>query len=243
MALGKVRDAGSGVFSSIWLLLMKRITEKNNFYYLTAGLMLMMLVAGVVEQYPGTLAPSIIQASTVVMLAMGVLGFRNTRSRFRASIVFLVSVLLLVIAVSIVDYSGLRYTHLILLLSFFAWTSWVAARQVLFTGSIDGNKIVGAICIYLLLGLVWAMLYLLISELWPSAFNGFEQAVWTENFFAAIYYSFVTLTTLGYGEITPVLPIARFLAFTEAIIGVFYIAILVASLVGVRMSEYQASRQ
>jgi voltage-gated potassium channel len=48
------------------------------------------------------------------------------------------------------------------------------------------------------------------------------------------------LTTLGYGEITPALPIARFLAFMEAIVGVFYIAILVASLIGVRLSEFQS---
>lgn len=221
---------------------MKPITEKNNFYYLMVGLVLMLLVAAVVEQYPGELASRIIQASTVVMLATGVFGFRTTRSRFRASMAYVVAVLLLVVAGILLDYSSLRYTHLLLLLAFFVWTSWVAARQVLFTGSIDGNKIVGAICIYLLLGLIWAMLYLLIAEISPSAFSGFEQAEWTENFFAAVYYSFVTLTTLGYGEITPVLPVARFLAFTEAIVGVFYIAILVASLVGVRMSEYQTSR-
>ena len=221
---------------------MKQITEKNNFYYLTVGLVLMLLVAALVGQYPGTLASYVVQASTVVMLATGVFGFRATRSRFRAGVVFLVTVLLLVIAGAVLEFSGLRYTHLLLLLLFFIWTSWVAARQVLFTGSIDGNKIIGAICIYLLLGLVWSMLYLLIAEIWPSAFNGFDQAEWTENFFAAIYYSFVTLTTLGYGEITPVLPIARFLAIAEAIVGVFYIAILVASLVGVRLSEYPTSR-
>lgn len=221
---------------------MKPITEKNNFYYLTVGLVLMLLVAAVMEHYPGELASRTIQASTVVMLAMGVFGFRTTQTRFRTGIVFVVAVLLLAVAGTLLDYSSLRYTHLLLLLAFFVWTSWVAARQVLFTGSIDGNKIVGAICIYLLLGLIWAMLYLLIAEISPSAFSGFEQAEWTENFFAAVYYSFVTLTTLGYGEITPVLPVARFLAFTEAIVGVFYIAILVASLVGVRMSEYQASR-
>ena len=129
-----------------------------------------------------------------------------------------VAVLLLVLAGMFMDFAGLRYTHLLVLLAFFVWTTRVAARQVLFTGSIDLNKIIGAICIYLLLGLIWALLYLFIAELSPSAFNGFEQAPWTENFFSAIYYSFVTLTTLGYGEITPALPIARFLAFMEAIV-------------------------
>ena len=122
------------------------------------------------------------------------------------------------------------------MLGFFIWTTWLAARQVLFTGSIDDNKIVGAICIYLLLGLIWTMMYLLIAEAVPDAFIGLQQAPWYDNFSELSYYSFVTLTTLGYGDITPNLPIPRFLAYMEAVVGVLYIAILVASLVGVRMS-------
>ena len=54
-------------------------------------------------------------------------------------------------------------------------------------------------------------------------------------------YSFVTLTTLGYGDISPVLPLARFLVYMEAIVGVFYMAILVASLIGVRLSDRSMS--
>lgn len=62
---------------------------------------------------------------------------------------------------------------------------------------------------------------------------------WFELMPNYIYFSFVTLTTLGYGEITPTLPITRFLVYSEAIIGQFYMAILVASLVGTHLSENQ----
>jgi voltage-gated potassium channel Kch len=71
----------------------------------------------------------------------------------------------------------------------------------------------------------------------PGAFNGLEQVIWYENFADVAYYSFVTLTTLGYGDISPVIPIARFLVYMEAIVGVFYMAILVASLIGIRTSK------
>ena len=52
-----------------------------------------------------------------------------------------------------------------------------------------------------------------------------------------IYFSFVTLTTLGFGDLLPVSPLARFLVYMEAVPGVFYMAIVVSSLVGARMPK------
>jgi voltage-gated potassium channel len=60
---------------------------------------------------------------------------------------------------------------------------------------------------------------------------------WFTLFPDFIYFSFVTITTLGFGDISPTLPVARFLVYLEAIIGQFYLAILVASLVGSRLSK------
>ena len=80
---------------------------------------------------------------------------------------------------------------------------------MLFTGSIDLNKIVGAVCIFLLLGLSWSTIYVILVELIPDAFNGVSPAHWFETFPDLVYFSFVSLTTLGYGDIGPVAPIAR----------------------------------
>jgi voltage-gated potassium channel Kch len=85
--------------------------------------------------------------------------------------------------------------------------------------------------------MIWAMMYLLIAQALPGSFNGVPQAPWLENFPTATYFSFVTITTLGYGDILPVSPLARFLVTMEAIVGVFYMAIVVASLIGVRLSS------
>jgi hypothetical protein len=86
--------------------------------------------------------------------------------------------------------------------------------------------------VLLLLGIIWTCLYAMLAEFRQGAFNGPSSGSWYEAFPTLLHFSFVTLTTVGYGDITPVSPLARFLAFMEAIVGQFYIAVLVASPVG-----------
>jgi hypothetical protein len=218
------------------------VSEKNNFLYLVVSLVILLLAGALVDQFPNTLGQQILQAVTVITLASGIVGFRSSRLHVHTGIGFTVSVLAIVVLGVLLDIAGLSYLHLFVLFLFYAWATWLAARQVVFTGRIDGNKIVGAICIYLLIGLNWSLLYLFLAQTIPGAFNGLEQLVWYDNFADAAYYSFVTLTTLGYGDISPVTPVARFLVYMEAIVGVFYMAILVASLVGVRISALHSHK-
>jgi hypothetical protein len=123
------------------------------------------------------------------------------------------------------------------MLCFFIVTLKLAAQQALFSGKVTLNSIIGSICIFLLLGLIWVMLYLIVAEFIPNAFAGIEVLAWQENLPDMIYFSFVTLTTLGFGDLLPISPIARFLVYVEAIVGVFYMAIVVSSLVSVRISN------
>jgi hypothetical protein len=103
------------------------------------------------------------------------------------------------------------------------------------------DTIFGAICAYLLLGITWTMVFSLIETLHPGSFLGGELVttaadevlVTDPGFF--IYYSFVTLTTLGYGDITPMTPPARLLSSLEAVTGQLYIAILIARLVALHI--------
>ena len=221
---------------------MEPVSEKNNFLYLVVSLVILLLAGALVDQFPSSLGQQILQAVTVITLASAIVGLRSSRLRIHTGVGFTVSVLVIVILGVLLDVTGLSYLHLIVLVLFYGWATWLAAKQVLFTGPIDGNKIVGAICIYLLIGLIWALLYLLLAQTIPGAFNGLEQVVWYENFADGAYYSFVTLTTLGYGDISPVTPMARFLVYMEAILGVFYMAILVASLIGVRITALHSGK-
>jgi len=215
---------------------LQHLNEQNNFVFLLFGLILLLFTGALLEYFPGDTGPIIMQGATVAALIIGTGGQQKNRNHLVTSIIFIVLMVLMVVAGLLIDRAGFGYLHLLLLLCFLVWMTWLAVRQVLFTGSITSNDIVGAICIYMLLGLIWAILYLLLALTTPGAFNGLPQAPWLDNFAAAVYFSFVTITTLGYGDISPALPVARFLVIMEAIVGVFYMAILVASLVGVRMS-------
>ncbi|MHB8110874.1 MAG: ion channel [Syntrophorhabdaceae bacterium] len=109
--------------------------------------------------------------------------------------------------------------------------------RVLKPGPITFRRIEGAVAVYLLLGLVWAYAYELIAHSDPGAFSG-AVAV-SGSFSSWAYFSFVTLATLGYGDISPVHPVARSLATAEAITGQLYLAILIARLVSQELYKRQ----
>lgn len=96
------------------------------------------------------------------------------------------------------------------------------------------DRIFGAIVLYLLIGLVWGIIYAMVDTFLPAAFAGAggtkgDPTTW-------VYFSLVTLTTLGYGDITPVARVARSLATFEALIGQLYPAIIIARLVSLQVA-------
>jgi len=216
---------------------MKRVSEKNNFLYLTIGIIVLLFVGAISDQFEGLIGHQMVQAFSVINIVVGIYGFKSEKMWFHSTFGIIVSIVIIVVIGIVLELLKWYYPHLILLFCFYLWAIWLAGKQVLFTGAVDANRIVGAICIYLLMGLIWALMYLFIAQAIPGSFNGIEQHVWYDNFANVAYYSFVTLTTLGYGDISPVAPIARFLVYMEAVVGVFYMAILVASLIGVGINE------
>ena len=108
----------------------------------------------------------------------------------------------------------------------------VVLAMVLRPGNVTRRRIEGAVAAYLLLGLAWAGAYEWVALRDPAAFSG---AVGTAGD-PWIYYSLVTLTTMGYGDITPVSPVARSLATSEAFTGQLYLAILISRLVALELA-------
>jgi hypothetical protein len=108
--------------------------------------------------------------------------------------------------------------------------------------SVSVNAIYGALCGYLLLGLGFGHLYCITAALNPESFHGSEQfstpaEVDDRHHLMLTYFSFVTLTSVGYGDITPGSGMVRSLAVIEAILGQFYIAVLIGELIGKRVSQ------
>jgi hypothetical protein len=113
----------------------------------------------------------------------------------------------------------------------------LVVRHVFREGPITVQRIQGAVAVYLLLGMLWQGVYEMIHALAPTAFR-FADTPHTPAELATslAYYSFVTLTTMGYGDITPVHPAARSAAILEALIGQLFPAILIARLVAMELT-------
>jgi disulfide bond formation protein DsbB len=108
-------------------------------------------------------------------------------------------------------------------------------------GPVSGSRIQGAIAAYLMLGLGWAHAYAILASHHPHAFATTQAAPATPA--AWTYFSFTTLTTVGYGDIVPTAPVARTLAMGEAFAGQLYLAVLVARLVALQVAAGPASRE
>lgn len=109
-------------------------------------------------------------------------------------------------------------------------------RQIQAEERVTMDLIFAACCSYLLIGMVWAHAYYFLEWLQPGSLKGLEPAA-GDDISEFTYYSFVTLTTMGYGDILPVTKQARSLAILEAVTGQLYIAILVGRLVGAYVGE------
>jgi hypothetical protein len=117
----------------------------------------------------------------------------------------------------------------------------VVLLQVFRKGPISWHRIQGAIAVYLLLGMMWAFAYEVVLFHNPGAFqmpNTGQQQV--PPMADLLYFSFVTLTTVGYGDITPLDPISRSLANLEALVGQLYPAILIGRLVSMELQFRQS---
>jgi hypothetical protein len=134
-------------------------------------------------------------------------------------------------------------------LAFFALVTWIELRGILAHREVTGETISMSISVYLLIGLTWGVLYIVLFQCQANAFsfgNAADLGVIADPsqqrhlvFPVLIYFSLTTLSTIGFGDITPLTLQARYAAVAEGITGQLYLAILVARLVGMHMSRPQ----
>ncbi|MEO0794481.1 MAG: potassium channel family protein [Verrucomicrobiota bacterium] len=124
-------------------------------------------------------------------------------------------------------------------LTFYVFINVSILKSVLRAKVIDDDVVCGGIAVYLLMGVNWAVVFAFIEMAQPGSIqisNGFDQnGVSTPVDF--LYFSFVTLTTLGYGDIVPVSNSARIVAIMTALSGVLYVAVFIGRLVGLTIAE------
>ncbi|MEP5764040.1 MAG: potassium channel family protein [Halieaceae bacterium] len=219
------------------------ITDQNNFTWLLGALVFFLFAGAVADQFALSYTNLVINVALMITLVVNIWAVDNQRTKvlsWKVGATFVIA--LTMITDSVIESNVLAKFQLILSFVFLCLTTWQAWNQVMFTGRVNSNKIIGAICIYLLIGLAWGFAYLIVEAFIPNSMHGLEQNQWQHNTDDLIYYSMVTLTTLGYGDITPAQPIVRFLAYMESVTGIFYTTVLVASLIGIRLAGVDSSK-
>jgi hypothetical protein len=202
-------------------------------YVLLFGLLVVsILVLGLVGPgAPGSTAPKITNAiitalsGSVLIAALRISGVKQSHQRFYFMAVATVLSLLLVALLfgsdsAVRDWFGIAWILLLLA------TPFIVLRRVIVAGHVTSQTIIGAVCVFLLIGISFAYVALAIDSASPF----FVQEIEPTDY---IYFSFVTITSLGFGDLTPLSDIARTTTIIFAVIGQLYLVLIFAKLVSV----------
>jgi len=216
---------------------MPGLIKKNHFIWLTIALIGLMLASAFSRGLPENLTLQLIEYTSVILLMLSLLSLKTDRLWGKGFLIIVGIMLTVVVVRGATEIGYFEYFYLGLMLVFMLGAAWLVGSQVLLTGEVDLNIIVGSVALYLLIGMIWSILFTILLEFSPDALNGIDAGMWYDNYPLTTYFSFVTLTTLGYGDISPATPVAQVMVTLEAVMGMFYLAVIVASLIGGRRNR------
>jgi hypothetical protein len=204
------------------------------FALLLAAMLAELTLAPFIDMLPHGLVLVQVLTASVLLAALAVAGSH------RLAIVLFTGALLVHLAASVSAGSVLTAAGHALRVVFLCYVAGLVLRRVLADRTVTLDTVAGAACVYMLLGVAWGSLFLLLESWRPGSFH--VPATWTlgsasDLRSSLMYFSFATLTTLGYGEIHPNDPAAGSLCAAEAVIGQLYLAIMIARLVGLHTSR------
>ena len=153
--------------------------------------------------------------------------------RFKIVLVLGLAALLSQLALLSTQWGWLATSRYVATPLFLFWVCGMLLRDiVLRSHTVTAELILGAVNVYLMIGVGFAFVYGLIEHFQPGAFTGLEELVNTpDRMLQLLYFSFITMSTLGYGDISPLTPHGMTASYVQAIFGQMYLAILVARLV------------
>lgn len=213
------------------------MSHEPSFSYLLAGLVGFLTIGPVAQSIFGMANGAALLFCLNATLLTGIFSLQESRRLFLTGVVLAVIITMLSIVNALNPSLLLQLWGLAIILVFFVVSITLALTHLFSSGSISLSRITGGVCIYLMLGITWAILYVYLYRYVPGVFMGLPPSDETVVLWDLIYFSFVTMSTLGYGDITPVGSMARTLAYMQAVTGQLYIAILIGAMVGSYVSN------
>ncbi|RJP88142.1 MAG: two pore domain potassium channel family protein [Desulfobacteraceae bacterium] len=205
----------------------------GRFLFLLISILLVILVRPFLEDFVGI--KFLMDLFFSLILISGVYAVSRKKNTFLISLIFAFPAFFMQWSSYIVTFPGSLFIGKLFGILFYLFLIAVMIDYLFKEEEITADMIIGAICVYMLIGAMWSSIFTMLEIAHPGSFRIPDSAVSERSHF--FYYSFVTLTTLGYGDITPVTSAARSFSIVEAIIGQLYIAILVSRLVGVHIAQ------
>ena len=218
--------------------LLKRVTgEQRRYSTLLWSLLVLFLAYPVIQRLGLTRFWSLL---FVAELLLAVYAVSEGKKSLVIAFVLVTPAILGELSFFLFETQGTHWFSVISVTVFLAYVSFVVYKTSVFdSGRITTDRVAGAISVYFLLGLLWSMVYGMIAAVDPGSFTGIEtfslEKPGAQQGF--IYFSFVTLTTLGYGDMAPVSPVARTFAWIEAVFGQLYLAVTIARLVSLEVTH------
>jgi hypothetical protein len=212
--------------------------KKDRFLILLASLLIFIILDALLTSY--TFGSRIIDLAWLILFFSCINAISDTKKQLAISLLLFFCSIAARLTVYIIDDSfyeraGQSFAFAFSAI-FYAYTGFLIIAYALKGGKVTRDKIAAAICVYLIIGAIWSMLYGLVDILDPDAFRISADAAMV-NAKPFGYFSYITLTTVGYGDITPLSASARSLAMVEGIIGQIYIAVMIARLVGLYIAH------
>ncbi len=207
-------------------------SEKARIYHVLLASLFLLLA---LQPYAHVAEGLLVQLGLAGLLIAGLAAVASRRR------LFFIGLILGVPAVALLFVSGGIPTVAggVLSIATLLFISFVILRRIFRHPVVTSGTVSAALVVYLIFGVMWAKAYWLVEHFRPDSFTGLSGTVNVLVQRDLFYYSYVTLATLGYGDINPVGPEARSLAITEAIVGQLYLVVLVAGLVGMSLSQRQ----
>ena len=211
-----------------------RVIFKSRFLFLLVFL-LMLIAIQPLDEAIGEFG-ILLDIITMAILASAIFAISHKKNHMIAAVLLAAPMVVFVWAYKLYESTWMLALNSICGVAFFGFIIVIILKFIFSRDEIEKDLIAGAAVVYLLIAVIWTHLYRLIDLVHPGSFSIAESQ--TMDYVAPfVYYSFVTMTTLGYGDIFPVTTAAKSSVILEAIIGQLYLVIMVAWLVGVHISQ------